>query len=65
LLMTAAPEDASAIQNALAAERIRCAAIGGVEAGPPVVWQQTGPVRSALTRPARDEVARVYQEASG
>lgn len=65
LLLTVAPADSTAIRQALVSEHIRCVEIGGVEVGPPAVWQGASPARSLLRRPARDEVARVYEEQSG
>jgi len=58
LLMSAAPEDTSAIQAALSAEAIPCAEIGFVQAGPALVKLPDG---SELSRPARDEIARMYE----
>ncbi len=58
LLMAVAGEDAAAICAALQAEGIACAPIGQVEDGQVGVWQADG---QALPRPARDEIARVYE----
>ena len=62
LLMTVAPADAAAIQRALEANGIACAALGAVDGGPPAVWQAHGEARTLLPRPARDEIARLYEE---
>jgi hydrogenase maturation factor len=62
LLMSVAAGDADAIQQALGAAGVQCALIGGVEAGSPVVWQTRGAARTPLPRPARDEIARIYEE---
>jgi hydrogenase maturation factor len=59
LLLAAPGSDAAAIQAALRAEGIVCAEIGTVEEGPPAVWLGEG--RKALARPARDEVARLFE----
>jgi hydrogenase expression/formation protein HypE len=61
LLLTAAPEDAAAIGQALAAGGVPCVEIGVVEGGPPGVWQGHGAARKALPRPARDEIARLFE----
>jgi hydrogenase expression/formation protein HypE len=61
-LLLAAPEpEAAPIAAALQAAGIPCAEIGAVEAGPAAVWQTRGGVRSPLTRPERDEIARVFE----
>ena len=62
LLLAVAAEDAGAIRDALAAEGIPCSEIGGVEAGPPAVWRTDVAPRAALERPARDEIARLFEE---
>ena len=62
LLMAVAADDADAIRHALDAEGIPCAEIGVVEAGSPAVLQPDGEI---LPRPARDEIARVYETSSG
>ena len=62
LLMTVAPEAATDICLALAAKGVPCAEIGGVEAGPPVVWAVEGSARAGLPRPARDEIGRIFEE---
>ncbi|HEX9018227.1 MAG TPA: AIR synthase family protein [Anaerolineaceae bacterium] len=58
LLLAAYPDDAPAIRRALEAEGIACAEIGSVEAGPAGVWQVNG---ATFSRPARDDIARVYE----
>lgn len=60
LLLTVHTEDAPRIRHALEAEGIACAEIGGVESGPPVVWRRTLTGRETLTRPERDEIARLF-----
>lgn len=59
LLLTAPPADAPRISAALAGAGIPCAAIGRVAEGPTAVLDNRG--RQALTRPDRDEIARVYE----
>lgn len=61
LLLTVPSADAPQIQRALAVEGIACAEIGQVEDGPVSVWQEGGDGRIPLPRPARDEIARVYE----
>ena len=61
LLLAAAATDAPSICAALQAEGIDCGEIGWVEAGPVGVWQPDGQV---FPRPARDEIARVYEESA-
>jgi len=58
LLIATASEDALAIRRALETEGITCSEIGRVEAGPPGVWLPDG---APLLRPARDEIARVFE----
>ena len=58
LLMAAAGEDSAGIRAALEGEGITCAEIGQIEEGPAGVWQSNDEV---LPRPARDEIARVYE----
>lgn len=58
LLLAAPDEDASGIIQALTAEGIACSVIGRVEDGPAGVWEIGGKV---LERPARDDIARVYE----
>jgi hydrogenase maturation factor len=62
LLLAASAADSGSIQAALQAEGIACSQIGVVENGPAGVWQTNG---QALTRPTRDEIARVFEENSG
>ncbi len=59
LLIAAAKDDALPIRRALESEGIACVEIGGVEEGSAAVWQADG---SPLLRPARDEIARVFEE---
>ncbi|MCC7358323.1 MAG: AIR synthase family protein [Anaerolineales bacterium] len=60
LLLTAAPGDAPAIRAALGAAGILCAHIGAVRAGPPEARSAAG----LLPRPARDEIARLFDSAA-
>jgi hydrogenase maturation factor len=62
LLLTTARADARAIIKALAEASIDCVPIGRVQAGAPVVWQETGSGCLPLPRPERDEIGRVYEE---
>jgi hydrogenase maturation factor len=62
LLLTAPAEDSKRIRGALEAEGILCAEIGTVEEGPAAVWQKTPGGRSILPRPARDEIARLFEQ---
>ena len=62
LLLTAPPEDAPRICQSLRAEGIQAAVIGIVQAGEPRVLAQTG--QSLFTRPARDEIARLFESKS-
>jgi hydrogenase expression/formation protein HypE len=59
LLLAAAAEDATQIRAALEENGIPCGAIGQVEDGPEGVWLADG---SRFPRPARDEIARVYEK---
>ena len=61
LLLTARADSAPAIVRALAEAGLPCAEIGAVEPGPPSVWIQTGGEKQILPRPARDEIARMYE----
>ena len=63
LLMTAPPPDAVHIVHALADAGLVCAEIGAVEPGPAAVWQATPRGRVLTPRPARDEVARLFDRA--
>lgn len=60
LLLTTPDEDARKICQALESQGIPCAEIGWVEAGDAVVWLVTGAGKEQLPRPARDEIARIY-----
>ncbi len=60
LLLTAPPEAAARIVGALAATGITCADIGAVRAGEP---QVTVGGQQMLARPARDEIARLFETA--
>jgi hydrogenase expression/formation protein HypE len=61
LLLTSPPGDATAICRALHAEDIPCSKIGKVEAGKPKVVQTTARGLIPLQRPARDEIARLFE----
>jgi hydrogenase maturation factor len=60
LLLTAPLEDVNPICQALEQGGIHCDEIGSVESGPPEVWQDTPAGRELLPRPARDEIAKVF-----
>jgi hydrogenase expression/formation protein HypE len=62
LLMAVDPSDSLAIQTALEHESISCAQIGWVESGPVHVWQLAGSERQTFPRPARDEIARLFEQ---
>jgi hydrogenase expression/formation protein HypE len=61
LLLTTPPEDAAIICSALQDEAIPCVLIGIVESGPPKVYRSTPKGLLLLPRPARDEIARVFE----
>lgn len=61
LLLTAPLPDSDKIKNALQEAGIRCTEIGWLEAGPPVVWLEEEQGRKKLSRPERDEIARLYE----
>ena len=61
LLFTAPVESAGEILRALESEGIACAEIGGIEAGPPNVWVQKDGRREMLSKPSRDEIAKLYE----
>jgi hypothetical protein len=46
---------------ALEAQHIDCAEIGALDEGPPVVWRAEQAGRVEQPRPARDEIARVFE----
>jgi hydrogenase expression/formation protein HypE len=60
LLLSASPEQSRPIRLALESEGIPCAEIGWVEEGPASVWSLRSGVRQPLSRPAQDEIARVF-----
>lgn len=62
LLMAVAAQDAAAIRSALESEGIACADIGRVKEGPVSVLHSAG---GMLLRPARDDIARVYEQGAG
>jgi hydrogenase maturation factor len=65
LLLSTRPQDAEAICRALQGEGIPCAVIGQVleqsSEGPPTVLQRTASGTELLPRPARDEIARLFE----
>jgi hydrogenase expression/formation protein HypE len=61
LLLTTPPEDAAIICSALQDEDIPCVVIGIVESGPPKVLRSTPKGLLLLPRPARDEIARLFE----
>jgi hydrogenase maturation factor len=60
LLLAAPASEAAKIRNAWETEGIACAEIGGVEAGPPSVWDTSECKKVELKRPERDEIARLF-----
>ena len=60
LLLTAGKLSAAKIRRAFESEGIPCTEIGGVECGPPRLWQVCGGHRGRLKPPLRDELARVF-----
>ena len=63
LLITCAPDQANKVQYSIQAEGIPCEEIGKILAGPSMVWEiASGEVRRPLLYPARDEIARVYEQ---
>jgi hydrogenase maturation factor len=63
LLLTAPASEVWSIRRALEAEGIACAEIGEVDEGPAVVRRKTAAGREVAPRPARDEIARLYESA--
>lgn len=61
LLLTAPADDAVQIRLALESQNITCVEIGHVEPGPPNVLQRTAAGLQSLPRPARDEIAKVFE----
>ncbi len=61
LLLTVKPESLDAALGAFEREGISCADIGTVEEGPVQVRQATPEGVKLLPRPARDEIAQVYE----
>ncbi len=61
LLLTAPASETSSIRRALEAEGIACAEIGEVGDGPAEVRRKTTTRYEVLPRPARDEIARLYE----
>jgi len=60
LLLAAPAKQAAKIRQAWEAEGIACAEIGGVEAGPPAVWDISEGKKVEMKRPERDEIARLF-----
>jgi hydrogenase maturation factor len=61
LLLTIKPESLDMVLSAFEKEGISCAQIGTVEESPVQVRQATSEGVKLLPRPARDEIARVYE----
>jgi hydrogenase expression/formation protein HypE len=65
LLLTCTPERMDSVRHAIQAAGIACAEIGVVSEGPPMVWDTSfGTRRLPLPYPARDEIARLYEQSS-
>jgi hydrogenase expression/formation protein HypE len=62
LLLTTPPGDAQKICNSLEESGTLCVVIGTVESGHPEVVQSTVEGFIPLPRPARDEIARIFEE---
>ena len=62
LLLTASAQHAGNIRRALESEGISCQEIGVVESGPPAVFQISDSGRHDLPLPARDEIARLFEQ---
>jgi hydrogenase maturation factor len=60
LLLAVSADDAPSIRHALESASIVCAEIGSADDGPPGVWQWTRDGDVPLACPARDEIARLY-----
>jgi hydrogenase maturation factor len=61
LLLSTLPEHASPITRALEAQGISCTDIGAVGPGPSAVYKQTQAGEVLLSRPERDEIAKVFE----
>jgi hydrogenase expression/formation protein HypE len=61
LLLTAKPGSANAISEALVNNGIPCAVIGRIEGGGKGVWNEQNGQRTALGRPERDEITKVFE----
>jgi len=61
LLLTAPAEEAARICDSLKGEGVNCSVIGLVESGSPQVLQSTADGTILLPRPARDEIARIFE----
>lgn len=61
LLLTASETDSEAICNALAAQKIACADIGEVRAGPARLERLGAARGQVIEPPARDEIARLFE----
>lgn len=64
LLLTTPAVEAPLVCRALEFEGIHCAEIGAVDEGPMFVWRKTATGREPWPRPARDEIAHVFEEAN-
>lgn len=62
LLLTAPPQDAPRILEALTSAGISAAAIGRVESGAPEVFLIVQGQEQPMPRFARDEIARFYEQ---
>jgi hydrogenase maturation factor len=61
LLLAVDQRDAEVVRSAIEAHGILCAEIGAVVAGPPLVRTGFDPEAALLVRPARDEIARLFE----
>lgn len=62
LLITVPEAEHESVCQALRAQGIPCTAIGRVQSGPPGVWNQLAGGLQPLPRPARDEIARLFDQ---
>lgn len=61
LLLTAAPEEAHKIQEALEDENITCSDIGRIEGGETAVWQVTEDGHKKMPHPEQDAIGKAYE----
>jgi hydrogenase expression/formation protein HypE len=64
LLVVPAGANAEAVCAALSEAGVACADIGAVVDGDAAVWQRKGTQRTLLRRPPRDEIARLFEQAT-